>query len=115
MPVLGENAVFAAVVVECAAEQGAFWPFHDRYMAGDETLFTERGLDRQAAFEGLDVDRFWACIENGETFPIVSASYEEGGQRGVQSTPTVFVNDQQVEPTLEAIQSAVESALDANP
>ncbi len=110
MPVLGDDSVFAAVVVECAAEQGAFWPFHDRFMAGDETLFTELGLNRQATFEGLDADRFWACVENGETFPIVSASYEEGGQRGVQATPTVFVDGVRVDPVWEEIKSAVESA-----
>ena len=113
MPVLGEDAVFAAVVVECAAEQGAFWPFHDRFMADDSTLFTELGLNRQAAFEGLDVERFRSCIENGETFPIVSASYEEGGRRGVRSTPTIFINGVQVDPVWDDIRSAVEAALDA--
>lgn len=114
MPVLGDNSVFAAVVVECAANQGAFWPFHDRYMADDDTLFTELGLNRQATFEGLELDQFWSCVENGETFANVTASYEEGGQRGVQATPTIFVNGERVDPIWESIKEAVESAFEAN-
>ncbi len=113
MPVLGDDAVFAAVVVECAAEQGAFWPFHDRFMADDSTLFTEPGLNRQATFEGLDLDQFWSCVENGETFAIVSASYEEGGQRGVRATPSVFVNGERVDPGWDQIREAVEAAMEA--
>lgn len=115
MPVLGDDSVYAAVVVECAANQGAFWPFHDRFMADDDTLFTELGLNRQATFEGLDVERFWTCVEDGESFPIVNASYEEGGQRGVQATPTIFVNGERVDPTWESVKAAVESAFDASP
>ncbi len=114
MPVLGEDSVYAAVAVECAANQGAFWPFHDRFMADDATLFTELGLNRQATFEGLDLERFRSCVENGDTFPIVSASYEEGGQRGVRATPTVFVNGERVDSDWESIKAAVETAYEAS-
>ncbi len=112
MPVLGDDAVFAAVIVECAADQGAFWPFHDRFMADDDTLFTEPGRNRQATFEGLDLDQFLPCVENRKTFPIVSASYDEGVRRGVQSTPTIFVNGERVEPDWESIKEAVEAAME---
>ena len=111
MPVLGENAVFAAVAVECAAEQGAFWPLHDRFMADDTTLFTEAGLRRQVTFEGLNYEEFTQCLEAGSTLPRVQASYEEGISRGVRSTPTIFVKDEQVEATYEAVAEAVRRAL----
>ncbi len=110
MPVLGDNSVFAAVTVECAAEQGAFWPFHDRFMADDATLFTEPGLRRQAAFEGLDVDAFWSCVSDGDTLSLVIASYDEGAARGVRGTPTVFIDGALVEPTYEAVAEAIERA-----
>ena len=111
-PFISDSSVFAAVVVECAANQGAFWPLHDRYMAGDETLFTEAGLRRQITFEGLDYAEFQVCLREGHTFPSVRASYDEGVSRGVEGTPTVFVNDEKVDPTFEAIEEAVERALD---
>lgn len=111
MPVLGDPAVFAAVAVACAGEQGAFWPLHDRFMLADETLFSEAGLRRQIEFEGLDYDAFQQCVSDGATFPLVQASYQEGVQRGVQGTPTIFVNGERVDATYEAIVEAVEAAL----
>ena len=105
--------MYAAVAVECAANQGAFWPLHERFMAGDETLFTEAGLRRQITFEGLDYDAFRVCLLEGHTLPLVSASYDEGLAREVPGTPTVFVNDQRIDPTFEAIEQAVRQAAEA--
>ena len=106
----GDAAVFAAEVVECAAEQGGFWPLHDRFMAGDETLFTEAGLRRQITFEGLDFGEFVTCMNDDRMTPLVTASKSEGEARGVAGTPTVFVNDEKVDPTYEAIEEAVREA-----
>ena len=72
-PIRGQESVYAAVVVECAANQGGFWPLHDRFMAGDQTLFTEAGLRRQVTFEGLEFESLWQCVTEGETLPLVSA------------------------------------------
>ncbi len=110
-PVRGDAAEFAAYVVECAANQGAFWPLHDRYMASDETLFTEAGLRRQITFEGLDYAEFVTCMSEGHTVPAVMASRAEGESRGVAGTPTVFVDGEQVDATFEAIEAAVDQAL----
>ncbi len=109
-PYLGDRAVFAAVVVECAANQGAFWPLHDRFMADDGTLYTEAGLRRQITFEGLNYEQFVTCVSEGQTFPLVNASHDEGLARGVQGTPSVFVNGERVAPTFEAIEAAVNRA-----
>ena len=108
---LGDPALYAAVAVACASEQGAFWPLHDRFMARDETLFTPAGLRRQIEFEGLDYDTFLQCLSDGATLPMVIASRNEGQSRGVQGTPTVFVNGEQVNPTFEAIEAAVRRAV----
>jgi len=109
-PVRGEAADFAAQVVECAAEQGGFWPLHDRFMAGDETLFTEAGLRRQITFEGLSYPEFVTCMNERRMAPLVDASKAEGEARGVAGTPSVFVNDRRVDPTFEAIDEAVKEA-----
>lgn len=108
---LGDPALYAAVAVACADEQGGFWPLHDRFMAGDETLFTPAGLRRQATFEGLDYAAFSQCLTDGSTLPQVVASRSEGQSRGVQGTPTVFVDGEMVDPTFEAIEAAVRRAL----
>jgi hypothetical protein len=100
------------VVVECAADQGGFWPLHDRFMAGDETLFSQAGLRRQVTFEGLEFDDLWQCVTEGEPLPSVTASRDEGRGRGVEGTPSVFVNGEQVDPTFEAIEEAVNRAID---
>ena len=107
---LGDPALYAAVAVACAAEQGAFWPLHDRFMAGDETLFTEAGIRRQVEFEGLEYGAFAQCLTEGETLPLVIASRNEGESRGVPGTPTVFVNGERVNATFEAIEEAVRRA-----
>ena len=79
-------------------------------MADDDTLYTEAGLRRQITFEGLNYDQFVTCVSDGQTFPLVNASYDEGLARGVQGTPSVFVNGKRVEPTFEAIEAAVKLA-----
>ena len=112
-PIRGDDAVYAAVAVECAANQGAFWQLHDRFMAGDETLFTEAGIRRQVTFEGLDYEEFQVCLLEAQTFPLVRASYDEGAARGVPGTPTVFVNGVRVDATFEAIEEAVKQAAEA--
>lgn len=42
---------------------------------------------------------------------VVGADREEGVNRGVSGTPTVFVDDQQVDPTFEAISDAIDDRL----
>ena len=111
MPVLGDAAVFAAVAVACADEQGGFWPLHDRFMLDDETLFSEAGLRRQVEFDGLDYAAFEQCMADAATLPLIQASYAEGIERGVQGTPTIFVNGERVDHSYEAIADAVELAL----
>ena len=110
-PVRGDRAIYAAVVVECAANQGGFWRLHDRFMANDETLFTEAGLRRQVTFEGLDYEELSICVTEGRTLPLVTASLEDGRSRGVPGTPTVFVNGERVDPTFAAIEEAVRRAI----
>ena len=80
-------------------------------MAGDETLYTEAGLRRQITFEGLDFAEFRLCMAERHGLPLVNAAYAEGQSRGVAGTPTVFVNDEQVDPTYEAIEAAVNRAM----
>jgi protein-disulfide isomerase len=62
--------------------------------------------------KGMDLDgnAVRTAAENQSHKPTVSANKQTGKDRGVEGTPTVFVGDETVEPTVEAISSAIESA-----
>ena len=58
----------------------------------------------------LDGSAVRKAAENQAHRSTVSANKQTGEDRGVQGTPTVFVGDTTVDPTVEAISSAIESA-----
>lgn len=89
----------AAVAARCAGEQGAaaYWDFHDLlFSRADawsnnraETVFVEF-----AAEMGLDGTDFESCLQSGRYRAAVQADVDEGITRGVNSTPSFFLNDQ---------------------
>ncbi|WP_256687421.1 DsbA family protein [Halococcus qingdaonensis] len=58
----------------------------------------------------LDGSAIRKAAENQAHESTVSANKQTGKDRGVQGTPTVFVGEETVDPTVEAISSAIESA-----
>ena len=81
----------AAVAAECAAEQGAFWTYHDR-------LFSEGGdlsdpqLLRLAVSTGLDRQRFQMCLQSEAPRKAVEASRREAIGLKLPGTPFLFLN-----------------------
>jgi protein-disulfide isomerase len=68
-----------------------------------------------AQASGLDVDQFNTCLDEGRYRDEVVASTEDAKLRqGINSTPTVFVNDVKTLPSIEAIRGAVQTALAAS-
>src|SRR5215510_434550 len=55
------NARPAAEAAQCAAEQGQFWPYHDR-LFGDPGKLSNEDLKQSAVALGLDAGRFNACF-----------------------------------------------------
>jgi protein-disulfide isomerase len=45
---------------------------------------------------GLDVEAFNSCFDSGEYASAVRAEKSEGEERGVASTPTLFINGQEM-------------------
>lgn len=110
--VISEASVFAAVLTECAADQGAFWDFHDRYVADDVRLYEWEQALSFADGLGLDLERFTTCMTEGEHLSTVQQAHDEALTRGVNGTPTVFVNGELVEiPSPANIIAAARSAL----
>ncbi len=81
----------AAVAAECAAEQGAFWEYHDRLFTDGGDLSDER-LAVLATGLGLDVEKFARCRSSDEVRKKVQASFDDAVSLGIEGAPTLFFN-----------------------
>ncbi|AEM57103.1 DSBA oxidoreductase [Haloarcula hispanica N601] len=106
------QAASAARAVQDNVGDGAFFTYSKRLFANQNQL----GPDTYAELtEGLDVDgETVRAAATGELYrPTVSGDRDAGIDRGVQGTPTVFVNDERVEWSeiaYEPVRSAIEAA-----
>ncbi|MFQ5610662.1 MAG: DsbA family protein [Anaerolineae bacterium] len=108
-PFLRQTSVTAAQGSECALQQNpeAFWAFHDALFENQgrgANTFAPNNLKRIAAQVGLDTNAFDTCMDRGLTTDEVQADFAEGQQRGVNSTPTLFINGQLVRGGLDEAQ-----------
>ena len=116
MAFLGDDSVQAAAASECAADQGQFWAYHDKLFANQggrgSGSFARPNLKRYGAQLGLDTASFDRCVDSGQTIARVQAETALGEQKGVHSTPTLFVNGQKIEgvPTWESLQRLIDQA-----
>ncbi len=97
---IGPESVDAAAAAFCAADQEKFWPFHDTVFANQngENLgaFSKDNLRKIAQAAGLDMGAFNKCFDSGEKRRNVNDYLAAGRKLGVQSTPTFYINGQQV-------------------
>jgi len=97
------SATPAAEASECAKDQGKFWEFHDAILTSESAAVNETSLTpalyTQVAKDlGLDMAKFSSCVSNRDHKDFVAAQATEATTKyGVNSTPTIFVNDQKVE------------------
>lgn len=102
---LGPESVAAAAASECAKDQGKFWEYHDAIFNAEiadgqehngnlkRSLFIQLAKDVK-----LDEKAFTSCIDTKKYDAYVTQATEDAGTKyGVNSTPTIFVNDQKVE------------------
>lgn len=85
------NAQPAAEAANCANEQGAFWPFHDRIFS------MQLGLNKEAYLQyaqdlNLDLASFEQCIAERRYQQEVEADLNFAANLGINSTPTFFIN-----------------------
>jgi protein-disulfide isomerase len=103
----------------CAAEQGRFWDFHDILFANwdgeNEGAFSDSRLVTMAETLGLDMDTFKACFEANRYTDEIANDLNEGKTKGVNGTPSVFVNGTLLRPgfvpSYEEISAAIEAEL----
>jgi protein-disulfide isomerase len=88
-------ARLAAHSAACADEQGKYWAQHQRIYEGQPewAVAGDAGpIFRNYAREsGLDLGRYDACMKSGKYAGRIQASYNEGVELGVASTPTLLV------------------------
>lgn len=93
------GAILAAHTAGCAAEQGAFWPMHDRIFQGAEAREWERGgttgfpvFVGYARELGLDEAALSECIQSNRRAPLIGEDVQAAYDRAIQTTPTFLIN-----------------------
>lgn len=116
-PFLGKESERAAEALECAGEQGKFWPYHDALFAAqageNRGAFSDKNLRAIADRAGLDGAALAACLNSGRYHDRVQADKLAGEAAGVQGTPTFFINGRMVvgAQPFSVFQAVIEQAL----
>lgn len=92
----------SARATECASDQGHFFEYHDLVFGTvspgtTSTILTDDQLRLHAQTLGMDLNAFDNCFPPGDgKAPRVQQDVTSGTALGVSSTPTFFVNGEQV-------------------
>lgn len=103
----------------CAADQGRFWDYHDVLFANwngeNQNAFSDKRLVAFAESIGLNMDAFNDCFQANTFENEIETDLAAGRMKGVQGTPSVFVNGEQLTPgfvpSFDEISQKVESIL----
>ena len=118
---LGQESQWAAEASECAADQDAFWEYHDylfeNHGGENRGAFNQENLKQFAVDLGLDPDTFNACLDSGKYTQIVQSETSAGQQIGIQSTPTFLLNGQPIvgAQPYDIFEQVIEAQLAVNP
>ncbi len=113
------GSTMAAMASECAADQGAFWPYHDRLFqvqtAGQSAYLMERlvGYAEDMDLDGVELTR---CMTSQQYTADVNDSYNQAVAKGLNSTPSIVVNGKVMENPFDyrALQAEIDSQLEAS-
>jgi len=104
---LGTESTAAAEAAECAEDQNKLWAYHDALYTGkvaddenggseDDGYFNQTLFLKLAAQVGLNIPTFTSCIESDKYASLVAQEKTDAEAQGVNSTPTFFINGQEV-------------------
>ena len=83
----------------CAADQGLFWPYHDRiFSRGWEVATRQDVLDNGVAV-GLNKAKLEVCMNSADAKSRLALQIKEGFETPVNTTPTLVVNGKKLEVT----------------
>ncbi|MEM4267875.1 MAG: thioredoxin domain-containing protein [Candidatus Woesearchaeota archaeon] len=95
---LDSTGLLMSVAAECAQQQGRFEKYAD--MLFSEPKSNKEQLKTLAAEmndQQFNMPQFSKCLDNEETKDVVLSDYNEGREKGVVGTPTMFVNGRKIE------------------
>jgi protein-disulfide isomerase len=111
-----QHAHEAAYAAEAAGLQGHFWEMHDLLYREQAAWAKSKEVQPLfAAYAGmihLDVERFKKDMASEQVKEKVAADRKHGEARGVQNTPTIFINNEAV-PATSLNPIALRAAIDA--
>jgi protein-disulfide isomerase len=103
-PIIGPESETAAQAAECAGDQNKFWAYANylfTHQNGENAgAFSPDTLKKFAAQLGLNQSTFNTCLDTGKYSAAVKQQAAEGQQRGVNVTPTFFINGRKYEGAL---------------
>jgi protein-disulfide isomerase len=108
----------AAYAAEAAGLQGRFWEMHD--VLYREQAVWSNSADTRALFAayagyiGLNTERFKLDMDSEKVKERVDADQKQGLSLGVKNTPTIFVNNKEIDPKSlnpAELRAAVDAAL----
>ncbi len=113
--ILGPESQRAAEASECAAEQGAFWAYHDLLFERQAAVNAE-SLRQFATELGLDTEVFNTCLDSGKYTSLVHSETAAVQSLGVTGTPSFLVNGRPLvgAQPFEIFEQVIEAELGAN-
>lgn len=97
---LNSGSEVAAQAVLCAGEQGKFWEFHRMlYRRQAQWHRLANPLNQLLEFtNGMELDNaaLKSCVQSGRMLKLIRADQDYGRSLQVNSTPTLFVNNQRI-------------------
>ncbi|MBS1252679.1 MAG: Disulfide bond formation protein D [Anaerolineales bacterium] len=117
--ILGEESQWAAMAALCAADQGHFWEYNEllfeKQQGRNSGAFARENLKQYAADLGLDTETFNQCLDDNKYASKVVEETAEAKSRGVEGTPSFFVNDEFVGGSLpfEQMKEIIDKQLEA--
>jgi protein-disulfide isomerase len=103
----------AAYATVCADNQGMLFEYAD-VLIEEQANLERDNLVRYAAELRLNLDDFVPCLESQETKETVEQDLHDGDALGVNSTPTIFVNNLMIDglPNAEQLKEIIEAELE---
>lgn len=98
-----QHSFLAARAARCAGEQGKYWEYHEQLFRHQQDWSYQRSaplakFKGYATASGLDQEAFESCLQSDKFADTVTANARLAQQLGVNSTPTVIINNRRVEP-----------------
>jgi protein-disulfide isomerase len=97
------QAALASRASLAAHAQGKFWPLHDKMYANSRAINRDSILAWAKEF-GLDMPKFLAVLDSPDIQAAVHRDMADAARAGVNATPTIFINGQKYQGSLEPAQ-----------